>query len=111
MNKNELIDHVASEADLPKAAAAAAIDAVVSGISLALKQGEEVRLVGFGTFSVKERAAGFGRNPSTGEEIAIAASKAARFKPGLALKTALNPKEEAPVAPPPAAKPKAKKAK
>jgi DNA-binding protein HU-beta len=111
MNKNELIDHVAGEADLPKTTAAAAIDAVVSGISLALKQGDEVRLVGFGTFSVKDRAAGVGRNPSTGKEIQIAASKSARFKPGLALKTALNPKEEPAAAPAPAAKPKAKKAK
>ncbi len=95
MNKNELIDHVAGQADLPKAAAAAAIDAVVGGITAALKQGDEVRLVGFGTFSVKERAAGTGRNPSTGKEIEIPASKNARFKAGLALKSAVNAKDAA----------------
>jgi DNA-binding protein HU-beta len=92
MNKNELIDHVATAADLPKAAATKAIDAVMNGITNALKNGEEVRLVGFGTFSVKERAAGTGRNPSTGKEIDIPASKNAKFKPGQALKDAMNPK-------------------
>jgi DNA-binding protein HU-beta len=90
MNKLELVEHVASETDSSKAAAAAAIDAVIDGITKALKKGDEVRLVGFGTFSVKKRAAGKGRNPATGEEIKIAASKSARFKPGATLKTALN---------------------
>ncbi|MDJ0450100.1 MULTISPECIES: HU family DNA-binding protein [Methylocystis] len=90
MNKLELVEHVAAETECSKAAAAAAIDAVLSGITDALKKGEEVRLVGFGTFSVKERAAGTGRNPATGAEIEIPASKSARFKPGATLKTALN---------------------
>ena len=90
MNKLELVEHVANETDSSKAAAAAAIDAVIEGITKALKKGEEVRLVGFGTFSVKKRAAGKGRNPATGEELKIPASKNARFKPGATLKAALN---------------------
>jgi DNA-binding protein HU-beta len=90
MNKLELVEHVANETDSSKAAAAAAIDAVLEGITKTLKKGEEVRLVGFGTFSVKKRAAGKGRNPATGEEIKIPASKNARFKPGATLKAALN---------------------
>ena len=69
VNKLELVEHVAEATDSSKAAAAAAIDAVIDGITKALKKGEEVRLVGFGTFSVKKRAAGKGRNPATGEEI------------------------------------------
>ncbi len=92
MNKMDLIDHVASEAELSKAHATAALEAVIDGISKALKKGEEVRLVGFGTFSVKDRAATVGRNPSTGQEIQIAASKNARFKAGTGLKEALNVK-------------------
>ncbi|WP_363349947.1 HU family DNA-binding protein [Methylocystis echinoides] len=90
MNKLELVEHVAAETETSKAAAAAAVDAVLEGITNALKSGDEVRLVGFGTFSVKERAAGKGRNPATGDEIDIPASKSARFKPGAALKTELN---------------------
>jgi len=90
MNKNDLVEHVSTEAECSKAAAAAAIDAVLDGITKALKKGDEVRLVGFGTFSVKKRAAGKGRNPATGEEIKIPASKSARFKPGATLKAALN---------------------
>jgi len=90
VNKLELVEHVAEATETSKAAAAAAIDAVIDGITLALKKGEEVRLVGFGTFSVKKRAAGKGRNPATGEEIKIPASKSARFKPGATLKAALN---------------------
>jgi len=78
--------------DTSKAASAAALDAVIEGITKALKKGEEVRLVGFGTFSVKKRAAGKGRNPATGEEIKIPASKSARFKSGATLKAALNKK-------------------
>ena len=68
MNKLELVDHIATEADLTKVAAATALDAVLGGIEKTLKKGEEVRLVGFGTFSVRERAAGKGRNPATGKE-------------------------------------------
>ena len=90
MNKQELVDHVANETGSSKAAAAAALDAVLDGIAQALKKGDEVRLVGFGTFAVKERAAGTGRNPATGAEIKIAASKSARFKPGATLKAELN---------------------
>jgi len=92
MNKMELVEHVAGETDLSKAMSAAAINAVVEGITKALKKGEEVRLVGFGTFSVKKRAAGKGRNPATGQEIKIPASKNARFMAGAALKTAINKK-------------------
>ena len=95
MNKLELVDHIATEADLTKVAAAAALDAMLGGIETTLKKGEEVRLVGFGTFSVRERAAGKGRNPATGKEIKIAASKNARFKPGAGLKASLNKKAPA----------------
>lgn len=90
MNKLELVEHVAAETETSKAAAAAAVDAVLEGITNALKKGDEVRLVGFGTFSIKKRAAGKGRNPATGDEIQIPASTSARFKPGATLKTALN---------------------
>jgi DNA-binding protein HU-beta len=89
-NKAELIDVVAEATESSKAAAGAALDAVIDAISQALKAGEEVRLVGFGTFSVKERAEGKGRNPATGEEIKIPASKSVRFKPGAQLKTLVN---------------------
>ena len=92
MNKLELVDHIATEAELTKVAAAAALEAMLEGIEKTLKKGEEVRLVGFGTFSVRERAAGKGRNPATGKEIKIAASRNARFKPGAALKASLNKK-------------------
>lgn len=92
MNKIELVDHIATEASLTKVAAAAALEAAIGGVEKALKKGDEVRLVGFGTFSVRERKAGKGRNPATGKEIKIAASKNARFKPGAALKAALNKK-------------------
>ena len=92
MNKLELVDHIATEAELTKVSAAAALEAILDGIVKTLKKGEEVRLVGFGTFLVKERAAGKGRNPATGKEIKIAASKNARFKPGAALKATLNKK-------------------
>jgi DNA-binding protein HU-beta len=92
MNKLELVEHIAEATDTSKAAAAAALDATIDGITKALKKGEEVRLVGFGTFSVKKRAAGKGRNPATGEEIKIPASKSARFKSGATLKASLNKK-------------------
>ena len=90
MNKLELVEHVAEATELTKVAAAAALDAVLEGIGKALKKGDDVRLVGFGTFSVRERAAGTGRNPATGKEIKIAASKNAKFKAGAALKASLN---------------------
>ncbi len=92
MNKLELVEHIATEADLTKVSAAAALEAMLEGIEKTLKKGEEVRLVGFGTFSVRERAAGKGRNPATGKEIKISASRNARFKPGAKLKEALNKK-------------------
>ena len=90
MNKSELIDAVASSADLPKAAAGRALDAVVDAITDALKDGDSVSLVGFGVFSVKDRAARTGRNPQTGEPIQIKAAKIPSFKAGKALKDAVN---------------------
>lgn len=90
MNKSELIDRIAESADLSKADAGRALDAAIETITGALKNGDQVALVGFGTFVVKERAARTGRNPQTGKEIAIAAAKAPAFKAGKALKDALN---------------------
>ncbi|MBB6251666.1 MULTISPECIES: HU family DNA-binding protein [Azospirillaceae] len=90
MNKNDLVAAVAASAELSKADANKAVDAVFDGITEALKKGDEVRLVGFGTFAVAERAASEGRNPRTGEAISIAASKQPKFKPGKGLKDALN---------------------
>jgi len=90
MNKSELIEAVAQAADLSKAAASRAVDAVVESITAALKQGDQVTLVGFGTFAVRERAARSGRNPRTGETINISASKVPAFKAGKALKDAVN---------------------
>ena len=90
MNKTELIDAIAAEADLPKASAGRALDAVLDSITNQLKAGEQVALVGFGTFTVKERNARTGRNPQTGAAIQIAASKVASFKAGKALKDAVN---------------------
>lgn len=90
MNKNDLVAAVAEAAGLSKADANKAVDAVFDGITGALKKGDEVRLVGFGTFGVAERAASEGRNPRTGEKITIAASKQPKFKPGKGLKDALN---------------------
>ena len=90
MNKNDLVQAGADEANLSKADATRAVDAVLSSVGKALKQGDTVALVGFGTFQVKERAARTGRNPRTGEEITIAASKNPVFKAGKALKDAVN---------------------
>ena len=90
MNKNDLIGVVADAASLTKAQAGEAVDAVFDAITKSLKKQDEVRLVGFGTFSVKKRAAGKGRNPATGAEIKIPASKSVRFKSGAALKAAVN---------------------
>ena len=90
MNKTDLIDVVAESADLPKASASRAVDAMVNAITKALKKNDEVTLVGFGTFSVRKRAARAGRNPRTGETIKIAASKVPAFKAGKALKDAVN---------------------
>ncbi len=90
MNKSELIEKVAERADLNKASAARAVDAVFDSITQALRAGETINLVGFGTFSVGERAARSGRNPRTGETIDIAASRNPRFKAGKGLKDAVN---------------------
>jgi len=90
VNKSELIEKVAERADLNKASAARAVDAVFDGITQALRDGETINLVGFGTFSVGERAARSGRNPRTGETIDIAASRNPRFKAGKGLKDAVN---------------------
>ena len=90
MNKTKLIDAIATAADLPKASAGRALDAMLDSITNELKMGEQVALVGFGTFSVKNRNARSGRNPQTGATIEIKASKVAGFKPGKGLKDALN---------------------
>jgi len=90
VNKNDLIDAIAEEADLSKASAGRALDAAISAITGALKNQDAVSLVGFGTFSVKHRAAREGRNPRSGETIQIAASNAPAFKAGKALKDAVN---------------------
>ncbi len=90
MNKSELVEAVAQEADLSKAAATRAVDAVVESITRALKESDTVSLVGFGTFSVRERAPRSGRNPRTGETITIPATKVPAFKAGKALKDAVN---------------------
>ncbi len=90
MNKSELVDAVAESADLSKAAAGRAVDSMVNAITDSLKQGEQVTLVGFGTFLIRERAARTGRNPRTGEAIEIAAANNPAFKAGKALKDAVN---------------------
>ena len=90
MNKNELIAAVAEESELSKGDAGKAVDAVFETITKALKDGGDVRLVGFGTFSVTARAASVGRNPRTGEKIQIKASNQPKFKAGKGLKDAVN---------------------
>lgn len=89
MNKAELIDAVAAGADISKAAAGRALDTLVQTIATSLGKGEDVSVVGFGTFTTTDRAARTGRNPQTGAEIKIAASKAPKFKPGSVLKEAV----------------------
>lgn len=90
MNKAELIDRIAESSDISKAAASRALDATLEAITDSLKNAESVSLIGFGTFLVRDRAARSGRNPSTGAAIEIAAAKVPAFKPGKALKDALN---------------------
>lgn len=90
MNKSELVESVADAAGLTKADAANAVDAVFDSVASALKSGDKVSLVGFGTFSIRERAARQGRNPKTGETIKIAASKSPAFKAGKGLKDAIK---------------------
>lgn len=90
MNKSELVDAVAAAADISKASAGNAVDAVIDSITAALKDGDQVSLVGFGTFKTSDRAAREGRNPRTGETIKIAASRVPTFKAGKALKDAVK---------------------
>lgn len=89
MNKSDLVALIAGEAGISKSAAEKALNSLIEGITKALKKGDTVTLVGFGTFSVSKRAAREGRNPQTGETIKIAARKVPRFKPGKALRDAL----------------------
>lgn len=90
VNKTELIEHIASQADISKAAATRALDAMVGAVKSTLKKGGSVSLVGFGTFAVSKRAARSGRNPRTGATIKIKAAKVPKFRPGKALKDAVN---------------------
>ena len=90
MNKTQLIEQISTGADISKVAAGKALDTLVNSITGALKEGDDVALIGFGTFSVRERSARSGRNPQTGETIQIAASKVPSFKAGKALKDACN---------------------
>lgn len=90
MNKTELLDAIAESAEISKTAAGKALDAVLDGITDALKSGDPVTLVGFGTFSVRERAERTGRNPQTGQSITIKAAKIPSFKAGKALRDAVN---------------------
>ena len=90
MNKSELIEHIAQQADISKAAAGRALEAVIGGIQASLKKGDNVSLLGFGTFAVSTRAARTRRNPRTGAEIKIKKAKVPKFRPGKALKDALN---------------------
>jgi DNA-binding protein HU-beta len=90
VNKSELIEHIAKHADISKAAATRALDATLSAVKTTLKKGGEVSLVGFGTFAVTKRAGRIGRNPRTGDPIKIKSAKIPKFRPGKALKDALN---------------------
>lgn len=90
MNKSELIEHIANQADISKAAAGRAIDATIEAVKKTLKKGGTVSLVGFGSFAVTKRAARAGRNPRTGATIKIKAAKVPKFRPGKGLKDALN---------------------
>lgn len=90
MNKSQLIDKIANDADISKVAAGKALEAFVNAVTETLQDGEQVSLVGFGTYSVRDRAARIGRNPQTGAEIQIAAAKVPAFKAGKALKEAVN---------------------
>jgi DNA-binding protein HU-beta len=90
MNKSDLVEKMAEAADISKSAAARALDGLTDAVAVALKHGESVSVIGFGTFTVKERAARTGRNPQTGASIEIAASKTPAFKAGKALKDAIQ---------------------
>jgi DNA-binding protein HU-beta len=90
VNKTELVEHIAKNADISKAAATRALDSTITAIRTTLKKGGTVSLVGFGSFAVTKRPARKGRNPRTGEEIKIKSAKVPKFRPGKALKDALN---------------------
>jgi DNA-binding protein HU-beta len=90
MNKSELVHSVAEKIDIPKATAAKAVDAIIDSIKESLTEGDPVTLIGFGTFSVRDRAARTGRNPKTGDPIEIKEAKVPIFKPGKALKEAVD---------------------
>jgi DNA-binding protein HU-beta len=90
MNKSELIEKIALGADISKASAGRAVDSFIAAVTEELSNGEQVALVGFGTFSVRDRAARAGRNPQTGDAIQISASKNPTFKAGKALKDSCN---------------------
>nr|WP_198038832.1 MULTISPECIES: nucleoid-associated protein HU-beta [Proteus] len=90
VNKTQLIDKIAANADITKAAAGRVVDAMVASITESLQKGDDVALVGFGTFTVRDRAARTGRNPQTGKEIQIAAAKVPAFRAGKGLKDAVN---------------------
>lgn len=90
MNKKDLVDQIALRADITKAQAKASLEGFLETVVDALAEGEDVSLIGFGTFTVKDRAARIGRNPQTGEELQIAAAKVPAFKAGKSLKDSLN---------------------
>src|SRR6476469_7792733 len=90
VNKTELIEHIAKQADISKAAATRALEAVIGGVKTTLKKGGTVSIVGFGTFAVTKRAARTGRNPRTNEPIKIKSAKVPKFRPGKGLKDAVN---------------------
>ena len=90
MNKSELIDHIAHEAEISKAAAARALEALIGGVKSTLKKNNSVSLVGFGTFTVSKRAARTGRNPRTGAAIKIKSARIPKFRAGKAMKDAVN---------------------
>lgn len=92
MNKTELIDAIVRESGVTKKDSEAVLNAFINTVTKTLKKGDKIQLVGFGTFEVSKRAARTGRNPQTGNEIKIAASKSPKFKPGKALKDAVNKK-------------------
>jgi len=90
MNKSDMIEHIAQAAEMSKSAAERAVDAMVVAVKTSLRKGEAVTLAGFGSFFVAKRAARVGRNPRTGAEIRIQAARVPRFRPGKALKDAIN---------------------
>ncbi len=90
MNKSELIEHIATQADISKASAGRALEALIGGVKDSLKRGDSVTIAGFGTFAVSKRSPRTGRNPRTGAEIKIKSAKVPKFRPGKGLKDHLN---------------------